>query len=173
MVVHTEPPSPFEQAVLPHLDAAYTLARYLLRDEEEARDAVQDTYLRALKYFGSFRGGDGRAWLLAIVRNTCHTRHQRMKTASLTTSFDEEFHTPEEARDATETVPVESVREAVDGLPLEFREVVILREVQGYSYKEIGDMVGIPVGTVMSRLSRARERLRRALDPKVRRSTDQ
>jgi RNA polymerase sigma-70 factor (ECF subfamily) len=164
----------FEQAVLPHLDAAYTLARYLLRDEDEARDAVQDAYLRALTYFQGFRGGDGRAWILAIVRNTCHTRHQRSRTAPITTSFEDEQHTPEATDDSAisadaERIPVESVREAVEQLPWDFREVVILREVHGYSYKEIGQVVGVPVGTVMSRLSRARRRLRDTLAPELRR----
>jgi RNA polymerase sigma-70 factor (ECF subfamily) len=166
----------FEQAVLPHLDAAYTLARYLLRDEDDAADAVQDAYLRALKYFGSFRGGDGRAWLLAIVRNTCHTRHQRTRAAPLTTLFEEELHTPDVSDEDSlplhaERVSANSVREAVARLPLEFREVVILRDVHGYSYKEIAQVVGAPVGTVMSRLSRARQRLRDALDLDANRGT--
>jgi RNA polymerase sigma-70 factor (ECF subfamily) len=166
----------FEQAVLPHLDAAYTLARYLLRDEDDAADAVQDAYLRALKYFGSFRGGDGRAWLLAIVRNTCHTRHQRARAAPLTTLFEEELHTPEVSDEDSlplraERVSANSVREAVARLPLEFREVVILRDVHGYSYKEIAQVVEAPVGTVMSRLSRARQRLRDALDLDANRGT--
>jgi RNA polymerase sigma-70 factor, ECF subfamily len=167
--------TPFEQAVVPHMDAAYTLARYLLRDEDEARDAVQDAYLRALSYFGGFRGGDGRAWLLTIVRNTCLTRHQRVRSAPATASFDEEVHTPDTAGDtspaAADLVPAESVREAVGRLPFEFREVVVLREVHGYSYKEIASVTGVPVGTVMSRLARARERLRNALAPEIRRRT--
>ena len=168
--------TPFEQAVVPHMDAAYTLARYLLRDEDEARDAVQDAYLRALSYFGGFRGGDGRAWLLAIVRNTCRTRYQRSRTGPVTASFDEELHSPE-AEDAgtapahTDHVPAESVRDAVGALPFEFREAVVLREVHGYSYKEIAEVAGVPVGTVMSRLARARQRLRDALAPEIRRRT--
>jgi RNA polymerase sigma-70 factor (ECF subfamily) len=168
--------TPFEQAVVPHMDAAYTLARYLLRDEDEARDAVQDAYLRALTYFGGFRGGDGRAWLLAIVRNTCLTRHQRSRSAPIIAPFDEEIHTPEgedagPALGAVDVVPAESVREAVGQLPWEFREAVVLREVHGYSYKEIAEVAGVPVGTVMSRLARARQRLRDTLAPAIRRRT--
>jgi RNA polymerase sigma factor (sigma-70 family) len=168
--------TPFEQAVVPHMDAAYTLARYLLRDEDEARDAVQDAYLRALAYFGGFRGGDGRAWLLTIVRNTCLTRHQRARSAPATAPFDEELHSPDgedanAAPAAADFVPAESVREAVGRLPFEFREVVVLREVHGYSYKEIASVTGVPVGTVMSRLARARQRLRDALAPEIRRRT--
>jgi RNA polymerase sigma-70 factor (ECF subfamily) len=168
--------TPFEQAVVPHMDAAYTLARYLLRDEDDARDAVQDAYLRALSYFGGFRGGDGRAWLLAIVRNTCRTRHQRARAGPVTASFDEEVHTPDgddagTALAQADHVPAESVREAVGQLPFEFREAVVLREVHGYSYKEIADVAGVPVGTVMSRLARARQRLRDALAPEIRRRT--
>jgi RNA polymerase sigma factor (sigma-70 family) len=167
--------TPFEQAVVPHMDAAYTLARYLLRDEDEARDAVQDAYLRALAYFSGFRGGDGRAWLLTIVRNTCLTRHQRARSAPATAPFDEELHSPDGEHDnaptAADLVPAESVREAVGRLPFEFREVVVLREVHGYSYKEIASVTGVPVGTVMSRLARARQRLRDALAPEIRRRT--
>ena len=168
--------TPFEQAMVPHLDAAYTLARYLLRDEDEARDAVQDAYLRALSYFSGFRGGDGRAWLLAIVRNTCRTRQQRSRTGPVTASFDEEVHTPEDtgpgmAPSQADHVPAESVRDAVGQLPFEYREAVVLREVHGYSYKEIAVVAGVPIGTVMSRLARARQRLRDALAPEIRRRT--
>jgi len=160
----------FEAAVLPHLDAAYTLARYLMRDRHDAEDAVQDAYLRALRHFGGFRGGDGRAWLLAIVRNTCHTLLRQRSRGALDTEFSEELHSDAVDVDDPETaalrgVAQESVQRALDRLPDEFREIIVLRELQGLSYKEISAVANIPVGTVMSRLARARQRLQRALGP--------
>jgi len=163
----------FEAVVLPHLDAAYTLARYLMRSDHDAQDVVQEAYLRALKYFGGFRGcgaaeDDGRAWLLAIVRNTAYTWHRRYRTDTLATEFNEELHSESAAEEHPEaallrTAARESLREALDRLPPEFREVIVLRELEGLSYKEISDVAGVPVGTVMSRLSRARKRLQDAL----------
>jgi len=154
----------FAAVVLPHLDAAYTLARYLTRNDADAQDVVQDAALRALKYFGGFRGttaSDGRAWFLAIVRNTAHTwRHQQHGGVGVT-EFNEELHSDHVA--PTDPVAAVDLRKAVDALPLEFREVIVLRELQGLSYKEISDVTGVPVGTVMSRLSRARKRLQEAL----------
>jgi RNA polymerase sigma-70 factor, ECF subfamily len=157
----------FEAAILPHLDAAYTLARYLTRDPHDAEDAVQDACLRALRYFDTFRGGDARAWLLAIVRNRCYTLRHRRRDASATV-FDEELHSgavdaePADAA-ALRTSARESLEAALRRLPEEFREVIVLRELQGLSYKEISEVAGVPIGTVMSRLSRARERLQHAL----------
>ena len=158
----------FEAIVLPHLDAAYTLARYLTRDDHDAQDVVQDAYLRALKYFGGFRGeesGEARAWVLAIVRNTAHTWRRRHRADALATEFDEERHSeavtgdhPAAALDRD--TARESVRQALERLSPEFREVIVLRELQGLSYKEISDVTEAPVGTVMSRLARARRRLR-------------
>ena len=160
----------FEAAVLPHLDAAYTLARYLMRDQHDAEDAVQDAYLRALRHFGGFRGGDGRAWLLAIVRNSCHTLLRQRSRGALDTEFSEELHSEAVDVDDPETAALrgeaqESVQQALDRLPDEFREIIVLRELQGLSYKEISAVANIPVGTVMSRLARARQRLQRALGP--------
>ena len=160
----------FEAAVLPHLDAAYTLARYLTRDRHDAEDAVQDAYLRALRYFDGFRGGDSRSWLLAIVRNSCYTLQQRRHREARSTEFDEEVHTDEADVEAADAALLRgaaraSLEEALLQLPREFREVIVLRELQGLSYKEISEVAGVPVGTVMSRLSRARERLQRALGP--------
>jgi RNA polymerase sigma-70 factor (ECF subfamily) len=157
--------------VLPHLDAAYTLARYLTRNASEAEDVVQDACLRALKYFDGFRGDQGagaRAWLLAIVRNTAYSARRRQRADALTTEFDETQHSDAVAEDHPEGVLLqqaakETLRRALDRLAPEFREVIVLRELQGLSYKEISDVVGVPVGTVMSRLSRARTRLQQAL----------
>ena len=158
----------FEQALLPHLDAAYNLARWLTRDDHDAEDLVQAAYLRALKFFGGFRGANSRAWLLTIVRNTCYTWIEQKRARGPETAFDEEIHSAE-----TSTMdpgnPVlreedeQSVRRAVEDLPAELREVVVLRELEGLSYKEIAAIAGIPMGTVMSRLARARERLRERL----------
>lgn len=158
----------FEAAVLPHLDSAYTLARYLTRDLHDAEDVVQEAYLRALRYFGGYRGGDPRAWMLAIVRNTFHTWRRRERHQDEAMEFDEDRHSeavegehPGALLDAA--LDREALERALDRLPTEFREVLVLRELEGLSYKEISTVVGVPVGTVMSRLARARERLRRAL----------
>ncbi|OLB66575.1 MAG: RNA polymerase subunit sigma [Gemmatimonadetes bacterium] len=154
----------FAAVVLPHLDAAYTLARYLTRNDADAQDVVQDAALRALKYFGGFRGTtgpDGRAWFLAIVRNTAYTWRHRQQGDGLVTQFNEELHS--DAGTAADPAAAVDLRQAIDALPLEFREVIVLRELEGLSYKEISDVTGVPVGTVMSRLSRARKRLQEAL----------
>jgi RNA polymerase sigma-70 factor (ECF subfamily) len=154
----------FEAAMLPHLDAAHNLARYLLRDDSAAADAVQDAYVRALRHFGGWRGGDARAWILTIVRNVC--RSSRAETG---VEFDETLHSGaiadrDPAADLARRTAREMLGEALEQLPPEFREVIVLRELEGFSYKEIADVTGVPVGTVMSRLSRGRERLRRVLD---------
>ena len=161
----------FEACVLPHLDAAYTLARYMTRSDPDAQDVVQEACLRALKYFEGFRGaddGDGRAWMLTIVRNTAFTWRRRQRGAALTLEFDETEHSdaiadqhPGVALDRT--VMQESMSQAIEALVPEFREAIVLREVQGLSYKEISQATGVPVGTVMSRLSRARKRLQQLL----------
>lgn len=161
----------FEAAVLPHLDAAYTLACYLVRNEHEAEDVVQDACLRALKYFDGFRGEgetSARAWLLTIVRNTAYSRKGRRRADALTTEFDEMQHSDAVADEHPEGVLLredakETLGRALDRLAPEFREVIVLRELEGLSYKEISEVAGVPVGTVMSRLSRARTRLQEAL----------
>lgn len=158
------PGSPFEQAVLPHLDAAYNLARWLSRNDHDAEDIVQEAYLRALRFFGGFRGNDARPWLLAIVRNTCYDWMRKNRSQDLAESFDEEAHTMTDESETPEmhllrNADRERVRAALESLPIVWREVVILREFEGLSYKEIATVAGIKIGTVMSRLARARERL--------------
>ena len=158
----------FEEAVLPHLTAAYNLARWLTRDETDAEDVVQEAYLRAFKHFGSFHGGDGRPWLLAIVRNTCYTWMQHNRSPELTIPLDDELYEIESKDLNQEALLLQSadtqmVRQALEELPVEFREVIVLRELEGLSYKQIADVVEIPPGTVMSRLARARKRLQQSL----------
>lgn len=158
----------FEQALLPHLDAAYNLARWLTRDEHDAEDLVQEAYLRALKSFGGFHGSDGRAWLLTIVRNACYTWLQQKRVREPVTTFDEAVHGVDVAAGTPVTLllrkeDTQTVRQAVEELPVDLREIVVLRELEGLSYKEIAVIADIPLGTVMSRLARARERLQKRL----------
>jgi RNA polymerase sigma-70 factor (ECF subfamily) len=163
----------FERVVLPHLDDAYTLARYLLRDEHDAQDVVQDAVLRALRYFDGYADGHPRAWLLAIVRNCCHTWHRQHRIDRLTVSYADAEASAELQSSDADTLAVRSsermlVARAVAALPVEFREVIVLRELQELSYKEISTIVGVPIGTVMSRLARARKRLTSSLGLNVR-----
>jgi len=161
----------FERVVLPHLDAAYTLARYLTGDEHDAEDIVQEACLRALKYFGGFRGTDeanARAWLLTIVRNAAYTARRRRSGEPLATEFDESVHSEAVADETPETALLrgdqrDALSRALNALAPAYREVIVLREVQGLSYKEISDVAGVPVGTVMSRLSRARANLQASM----------
>jgi len=159
----------FEEIVLPHLDDAYTLARYLVRDEHDAQDVVQEAYLRALRHFGTLRG-DGRAWLLAIVRNCARTWRRGRRADAAATPFDEELHSGESAGDESERrlrrgEARERLRTALERLAPEFREAIVLRELHGLSYREIAQVTGSPVGTVMSRLARGRQKLLEALGP--------
>ena len=161
-------PASFEQAVLPHLDAAYNLARWLARNEQDAEDIVQEAYLRALRFFASFRGGDARAWILRIVRNTSYTWLQANRPPQGATEFDENLCPPDSRALNPEEVVLQNdsgnlVRKALERLAPKYREVLVLRELEGMSYKEIADITGMPVGTVMSSLSRARHRLRQVL----------
>ncbi len=158
----------FEDAILPHLDAAYNLARWLMRDDHEAQDAVQDAYLRALRFFSGFRGGDGRVWLLSIVRNTCFSRIRSGRARKGDSEFDEQMHATDDSAANPETLLLRSqdeasLRRALESLPKEFREVIVMRELEGLSYKEIADVAELPIGTVMSRLARARKRLAQLL----------
>lgn len=162
----------FEEVFLPHLDAAYNLARWLTRDEGDAEDLVQEAYLRALTFFHGFHGTEGRPWLLTIVRNTFYTWSRRN---SLERSFDfeEAIYVCESDAPDPETAQMMKLQKqlitaAIERLPLEFREVIILRELEELSYKQIADVIGIPIGTVMSRLARARKKLQSFLrDPLV------
>jgi RNA polymerase sigma factor (sigma-70 family) len=154
----------FEEVVLPHLDAAFNYARWLTRNEADAEDVVQDAYVRALRFYASLRGDNARAWLLTIVRHTWYGRFRPRDGAHQTTVFDEmnnertaEGLDPEALLLQRQTV--DEVRAAVEELPVDFREVIVLRELEGLSYKEIAGVAGIPIGTVMSRLARGRERL--------------
>ncbi len=158
----------FEQAVLPHLNAAYNLARWLTRNDHDAEDVVQDAFVRALRFFGGFRGDDARAWLLAIVRNTCYDFLRSHRPHELTEAFDEEVHTVIDESQSPEAMLLRRadqimVRRALESLPLPWREVIVLREFEGLSYKQIADATGIKIGTVMSRLARARARLQHLL----------
>jgi len=158
----------FDDVVLPHLDTAFRLARWLIRNDHDAEDIVQEASLRALRYFRTFTGGNGRAWFLRIVRNTCHG-WRRGGIALRTDSFDEEQHSrPLPAFDPEallmQSVDHGSIERAMCTLPVRFREVLVLREVEGMSYREVADVLGIPMGTVMSSLSRARQAFRTALE---------
>src|ERR1700745_4241265 len=162
----------FEAAMLPHLDAAHNLARWLLRNEQDAQDVVQEAYLRAFKSFGGFHGSNGKAWLLTIVRNTSYTLLKKKRAADLTTPFDEEIHAfdDESVRAATileRSEDAELIREAMDELPAEFGEILTLRHQEDLSYKEIADIAQIPPGTVMSRLARARGKLKERLAARI------
>jgi RNA polymerase sigma-70 factor, ECF subfamily len=154
----------FEEVVLPHLDAAFNYARWLTKNEADAEDVVQDAYLRALRFFTSLRADNARAWLLTIVRHTWYGRIAPRSGGYQTDGLDETSQEP-----AAETLDpeallmqrqtIEDVRAALEQLPAEFREAVVLRELEGLSYKEIAAVTGVPIGTVMSRLSRGRDRL--------------
>jgi RNA polymerase sigma-70 factor (ECF subfamily) len=158
----------FEQTVLPHLDAAYNLARWITRNDQDAQDAVQEACLRAFRFFPSFRGGNARGWLMQIVRNACYTWLQANRPLQDSAEFDENISPPDSYPPNPEEVAVQNdndtlVRKALENLPPNLREVLVLRELEGLSYKEIADLTGMPAGTVMSSLSRARDRLRQAL----------
>jgi RNA polymerase sigma-70 factor (ECF subfamily) len=165
-VVDQEEQRRFEALVLPHLDAAHNLARWLMRREGEAEDVTQEAMLRAYRFFSGYRGGDSRAWLLKIVRNTCYTWLANARDSRQTEEFDEELHAvPEDTPESLAIAGAErkQLTRALEELPPRSREVLVLRELEGCSYKEIAEITGIPIGTVMSSLSRARFRLQKAL----------
>jgi RNA polymerase sigma-70 factor (ECF subfamily) len=163
----------FDEVVVPHLEAAYRLARWLTGNEHDAEDVVQEASLRALRYFRTYSGGNGRAWFLRVVRNTCHAwRGHGEPTPS--EAFDEERHATGSPSDP-EMLAVRGddhllIERALDHVPPRFRELLVLRELEGLSYREIAKAMKIPMGTVMSSLSRARQALRRALDAELMRS---
>ena len=164
--VQMGPASRFEELFLPHLDAAYNLARWLVSGDHDAQDIVQEAYVRAFKGFAGFRGDNPRAWLLTIVRNTAYTWIKRHSTDDKLIPFDEESHvvpfepTPSEVSHEKRR---ELLEQALNRLPTEFREVLVLFEFEGWSYKAMSDALHVPLGTVMSRLSRARRRLQQEL----------
>jgi len=165
--VPSVPDPSFEEVVIPHLEAGFRLARWLTRNEHDASDVVQDASLRALRYFRTFKGGDGRAWFLRIVRNTCASRHRRID--ALMDTFDEQQHLSATADTAdpetllTRADDATRVVRALETLPDKFHHLLVRREIDGLSYRELADEIGAPIGTVMSRLSRGRTALRNAL----------
>jgi len=166
----------YEQMLLPHLDAAYNLARWLTHDEHDAEDLVQEAYLRALKFFSSFHGDNGKVWLLTIVRNTCYSWLRRNRPDKLAESFDETVHSAADDLANPQRVLLQEeenqlFRDALQELPMEYREVLVLRELEGLTYREIAAVSGIALGTVMSRLARGRERLRQGLPQQVEKET--
>jgi len=174
----------FEKSVLPHLDAAYNLARWLTRNDQDAQDVVQEAYLRAFRYFEGLRGGDARAWLLAIVRNAGYTWLQKNRPAEVL-ALDDAAAVAAEAEVAGHAAPAETnpevivlqsvnrklVNQALEDLPVAYREVLVMRELEDLSYKEIAAIAGVPIGTVMSRLARGRELLRRLLEIRMRKAS--
>jgi RNA polymerase sigma-70 factor (ECF subfamily) len=157
----------FEEMIMPHLDSAFNLARWLTRNEHDAQDIVQEAFLRAYKFFGGFRGGNSRSWLLSIIRNTAYTWLRKNRKQELTT-FEVETHDIEDVAANPEVLLLQNadradLLRAVEQLPVEFREALVLRELEGMSYKEIAELADVPLGTVMSRLARARKLLQRTL----------
>ena len=158
----------FEQCIMPHMDAAYNLARWLAGNDTDAQDVTQEACLRAFKFFGGFRGGDSRSWLLRIVRNSFYDWLKQQRRTELATPFDEQVHdtaavSPAPDAALLEKADKEMVHQTLEALPVEYREVLVMRELEGLSYKEIADVAKLPIGTVMSRLARAREQLRQGL----------
>lgn len=165
----------FEQVILPHLDSAYNLARWLTGHDQDAQDVVQEACLRAFRAFDNFYGDNGRAWLLTIVRNTAYNSLQKNKSLRVMTPFDEELHGGARASEVVTPLSLlrgaedeRNLRAAVEALPAEFREALILRHQDGLSYRKIACIAGVPIGTVMSRLARARARLKEFLAKEVR-----
>lgn len=156
--------------MVPHLNAAYNLARWLTRNQHDAEDLVQEAYLRAFRFFDSFHGGDGRAWLLSVVRNTCLTWLSK-RSGAAGVEFNEQLHRGDNPQPDAENAMIrdsriDSLRNCVEALPAEYREIIVLRELEELSYRQISEIAGVPIGTVMSRLSRGRERLLDCMEAK-------
>ena len=165
----------FESLALPHLDAAYNLARWLTRNDHDAQDVVQEACLRAMRYFGSFRGEQARPWLLQIVRHTCYAWLRENRPVEMV-ALDEDDAAWSEAAPASEEPPAIALRnadralinQAIAALPIAYREVLVLRDLEDLSYKDIARIADLPIGTVMSRLARSRALMRQALTPGAR-----
>lgn len=168
-----EPRDRFEKVVMPHLDAAYALARWLTRNDADAADVVQDAVLRAFRYFDGYRGGDARSWLLQIVRRTCYSWLERNRPADIVPLADEgdgeggDAAAPPAVSDSGEALlqsrsDLSRLAQLIEALPAPLREVIVLRELDELGYAELADVIGVPIGTVMSRLHRARAQLRSA-----------
>jgi RNA polymerase sigma-70 factor, ECF subfamily len=167
----------FNEIAVPHLDSAYNLARWLTRNEHDAEDVVQEAYLRAFKFFDGYRGGDARAWILKIVRHTCFTWLARNRPAEVVASVDDEDDERAAAAQGTvrsdpetlllQRLDSELLNRLIDKLASPYREILVLREIEDLSYREIAEVLALPIGTVMSRLARARERLQRAAQGSV------
>ena len=165
----TEQRAQFDRLVLPHLDAAYNLARWLAGNDHDAEDIAQEACVRAFRFVGGCRGGDGRSWLLAIVRNTAYSWLNKNRSHRLVFMDDDECPEIEDQKGAASSFhssDTGALRAALEALPLEFREALVLRELEGLSYKEIAEVAEVPLGTVMSRLARARRQLQGALNRK-------
>jgi RNA polymerase sigma-70 factor, ECF subfamily len=165
-VSENEQQARFEQLVLPHLDAAYNLARWLTGNDHDAEDIVQEAHLRAFRFVGGCRNSDARPWLLTIVRNTAFTWLKKNRPRSVVSIEDDEFaqiEDPNATAASFQRADRETLHAALASLPVAFREVLVLRELEGLSYKEIAEVADVPVGTVMSRLARARRQLQSAL----------
>jgi len=158
----------FEQTILPHIDAAFNLARWLLNNDQDAEDIVQEAFLRAYKYFTSYQGGNSRSWLLTIVRNSCYTWLHQNRAEGEAVELNDELASPGPDPGNPEFIADSKmdhalVAGALEKLPVEYRELIVLRELEGMSYKEIALIAGVPLGTVMSRLARGRQRLKECL----------
>src|ERR1700744_6501277 len=160
-----DPQTQFEEVVMPHLDAAFNLARWLAGNDHDAEDIAQEASLRAYRFLSGFRGGNSRSWLLTIVRNTAYTWLKRNRPQAIVSIAEDELHEIEDPdtlknhSSALHHADRDVLRAALEELPTEFREVLILRELEGLSYKEIADVTDLPIATIMSRLARARKQL--------------